>query len=116
MAYGFAKRPSGRVDLLLSDIVLGKGTNGANLAGQVRASLLHTKILLMSGYAREVFSCNATLCSRGSPTDPFDIRRHGSVGMEIRLEQPVPVNQSKVSPGSNTFKYEHQGAPYRRRS
>lgn len=45
-----------QVDLLLSDVILGKGMNGVELANQVRESCPNTKVLLMSGYAREAFT------------------------------------------------------------
>lgn len=44
------------VDLLLSDVVLGKGMNGVELANEVSERHPSTKILLMSGYAREAFA------------------------------------------------------------
>lgn len=41
------------VDLVLSDVVLGRGMNGVVLANQVREKFPCTKVLLMSGYAAE---------------------------------------------------------------
>lgn len=43
------------VDLVLSDVILGKGMNGVELANQIREGYPKTKVLLMSGYAREAF-------------------------------------------------------------
>lgn len=41
------------VNLVLSDVVLGRGMNGVVLANQVREKFPCTKVLLMSGYAAE---------------------------------------------------------------
>lgn len=46
---------SGKVDLLLSDIVLPGEMNGAELAVEVRAKLPHIKIVFMSGYTESAF-------------------------------------------------------------
>jgi CheY-like chemotaxis protein len=42
------------VDLLLSDIALGAGMRGSELARQVRAQLPRVAVLLMSGYSAEL--------------------------------------------------------------
>jgi CheY-like chemotaxis protein len=43
-----------RCDLLLSDIALGAGMRGSELARQVRAKLPQVAVLLMSGYSAEL--------------------------------------------------------------
>jgi PAS domain S-box-containing protein len=50
-ALGFLERPEFRVDLMLTDIVLG-GMNGRELAAQARQFRPALKILLMTGYSR----------------------------------------------------------------
>ncbi|MBT5038932.1 MAG: PAS domain S-box protein [Rhodospirillaceae bacterium] len=48
-------RHSGRIDLLLSDVVLPGGMNGASLAVKMRAERPGIKIVLMSGHAESAF-------------------------------------------------------------
>jgi CheY-like chemotaxis protein len=48
--------PSGRVDLLLSDVVLPGGTTGPELAIEARRRQPDMKILFMSGYAEDMLA------------------------------------------------------------
>lgn len=50
-----------KIDLLLSDVVLGADINGVELAKRVREKYPETRVLLMSGYAREALEKNGGL-------------------------------------------------------
>ena len=49
-ALAISKEHRGRIDLLLSDIVMPGGMNGAEMAAKLSDTHPETKILLMSGY------------------------------------------------------------------
>jgi len=69
-----ASRYDGHVDLLVSDVVLGAGPNGFELAQRLSASRHQTKVLLMSAY----FSGNTPLEHEwyfiSKPFQPADLR------------------------------------------
>jgi two-component system cell cycle sensor histidine kinase/response regulator CckA len=51
----------GRIDLLLSDIVMPGGLNGVQLAAQMRAAIPPIKVLLMSGYTDDALAATGEL-------------------------------------------------------
>ena len=62
-----------RVDLLLSDIALGAGMRGSELARQVRAKLPQVAVLLMSGYSAELLQApDASAASWELLRKPFE--------------------------------------------
>lgn len=68
-----------QVDLLLSDVILGKDMNGVELANRVREDHPSVEILLMSGNAREAFEKNGRRGDRhdliGKPFRRADLAR-----------------------------------------
>ncbi len=52
-ALEIAAQHSGEIDLLLSDIVIGGGPDGIELAQRVSRSWPGTKVLLMSGFSQD---------------------------------------------------------------
>ena len=62
-AIGLAQRHAGRIDLLVTDVVM-PGMNGRELSERLRAVIPGLKVLLVSGYAADV------LVDRGATPDP----------------------------------------------
>jgi two-component system, cell cycle sensor histidine kinase and response regulator CckA len=64
-AVRLARRPSLRIDLVLSDVVM-PDLNGMQTAQQIRSIQPHVRVLLMSGYTNEHTGSSGTLAPRMS--------------------------------------------------
>lgn len=61
------------IDLLLADIVM-PGMNGRELANEFESLCPHARVLLMSGYARQLAWCQLSPYSRAYLAKPFSVR------------------------------------------
>ena len=84
-------RGAGRVDLLLSDVVLPKGMNGAALAAEARRLRPRLKVLYMSGYTAEAILHHGVL-DKGVHLLPKPFRK---VELAAKVRQVLDQEESK---------------------
>ena len=63
----------GRIDLLLTDMVMPGGLSGSDVAERFSADRPDSKILFSSGYSTDLFGSRRRACGRGSTTSPNPI-------------------------------------------
>ena len=86
-------------DILLSDIYLGEGVDGIELAKQIVSQYPSIKVIIMSGYAKDEFSNQELLPDWRFLAKPFTIRL-----LESTLQSMC--GKSVVKPSGNTPKAE----------
>lgn len=80
----------GRIDLLLTDIVM-PGMNGRQLSNQLRAARPGMKVLYVSGYTDEVFGEQGISPGEAFMEKPFDLETLGQKVKQVLRPAPGPV-------------------------
>jgi DNA-binding response OmpR family regulator len=80
----------GRIDLLLTDIVM-PGMNGRQLSNQLRAARPVMKVLYVSGYTDEVFGEQGISSGEAFMEKPFDLETLGQQVKQVLRPATGPV-------------------------